>query len=127
MQEALSQLWDAALNFQSKQMPAGKLSASQHVEHINKGVYAFLQYLKMDKSQITAQFGTSKRASNSFAELKALYDKKLQEGIKSTERFNPEHAAEIDLNQEIAKGKVWLNELIVAFGNWSDEDLNQYQ
>jgi hypothetical protein len=122
------QLWKttAAMEpaLQTKQ-PNGKWSAVQHVQHINKGTGAVAKYLTLDKTTIGQTFGLAEKPSRSFDEIMAFF-KQYVTGAVSTERFMPEASEQISFAQENQKGKQFVEGLVTALDQWTEEDLDKY-
>lgn len=129
LRKAHEELWNNCLKLSPEdQLKSfnGKWSAAQHVQHINKGSGAFYKYLQMPKDAIAQNFGMADHASRSTQGILDFYKSRLDEGIKSTPRFDPEETITIAIQDEIQKGKHIVDGIITALNYWSEEDLEKY-
>lgn len=126
---AHERLWEVAAGIPAEkrnEAAPGKWSVLQHVQHITKGAGAYYQYLKMDGATIQQRFGLAGRPSLSPDQVKAMYEKALAAGGKSTAAFEPVSAEDISLEEEQSKGRHIISGMAHQLERWQEEDLDRY-
>lgn len=129
LQAAHTQLWLSAStlppNVQVKNV-AGKWSALENVQHINKSVEPLLKYLGLPKQSIERLFGLSERKPLSYEAFCETYLQKTTNGVVAPAVFVPDIFVENNLKTEIKNGENILKAIITAIETWTETDLDTY-
>ncbi len=129
LQAAHTQLWLLASQLpedvQVKNI-AGKWSALENVQHINKSVSPLLKYFLLPKPSIEKLFGLSQRESLSYTAFHETYLQKINKGVVAPAAFVPDIFVENNLKAEIENGENVLKAIITAIETWPETDLDTY-
>lgn len=128
LNEAHNALWNAAKARPSEVMNQrfnNKWSVNENVEHINKSILAFGQFMKAPKEILKEKFGVSKSISRPKEEVISIYKATIT-GAQSTPKYVPEEGKHFDLNELVETGKHALNDLNASVNDWTEEELDLY-
>lgn len=110
--------------------PAGVWSPADNLVHLIKSKSAFLRALKLPKAALRLRFGTSKRDSRPFDEVRAHYYQFVDAGTAiSTPPYEPNIGVHTAAEREkiLAKWHKKGEVLVDALGNWHEDQLDQFQ
>jgi len=114
--------------------PQNKWSPSDTLRHLIKTVSPVALSLRMPKLILFLLFGSSKRKSRRFEEIRQLYSQALARGLKAG-KFAPRISHEPLSEEEAEKIRKktilkWIHlgdRMLLYLRNWNEEDLDRYQ
>lgn len=106
--------------------PEGKWSAAQQLDHIVRSVSPVNRALGLPKFGIQWKFGTANRPSQTFEGLVEKYNRKLQEGGKSSGRFIPPPIETAQKEKLLTKLTNMVSKLCSKTEKYSEEGLDKY-
>lgn len=119
------EFWNTAVALNQTEPPAGKWTAAQHVQHINKTLGGIARFLQGDKAVLTEKFGVSANGSRPFEEVEKIFSVFFAEPRKAPVQFVPVDAGEIHLSDEIRNGEALLVAMRSSLNAWTEEDLDR--
>jgi hypothetical protein len=113
--------------------PGEAWSPAEHLDHLNIAVSATARGLGLRPWLLRLRFGSSQRASRTYDELRAAYQRVLAGGGRASGRFLPEIPRVENVSAASRKAELlarWtrVNErLRTALGGWSERNLDRVQ
>jgi len=107
-------------------VPEGKWSAGQQVEHLIKSTNPMVQGLGLPKFMLKLKFGKANRESKSYDELVAKYRMKLEQGSKSTNKYNPNQVSGSQRQKKSRQLNLNIESICTKLASWSEKELDEY-
>lgn len=119
--------WDTANQLPNPTISInGKWSVGQNLQHVNIGLSRLNNYLALPKSSIATNFGLSSRVSKSNETMSKVFRNAFENGVKSTDSFNPDENLQTNIEELINQGKDLLKSFNSNLENWSEDELETY-